>query len=146
MALTVVVNTDEVAPEATAVAPLLERAVYAALLDAGLEDAEISLALLDDEAIASLNEEYLEHEGPTDVLSFALYGADEAPLGDVYVGYAQALRQAAQHDVPAEEELARLAIHGTLHVLGEDHPEGPERLESGMWARQERILDAVLGR
>jgi len=106
---------------------------------------EISLTLLDDEAIAALNRRYLGREGPTDVLAFSL-GEPTAPLGDVYVGFQQAGRQAAEHGVPLEEELARLAIHGTLHVLGHDHPEGPERTRSAMIRLQERLLGELMGR
>src|SRR5437879_4881914 len=43
------------------------------------------------------------------------------------------------------EELVRLAVHGTLHVLGFDHPEGPGRTRSAMWHRQERYVRRLLG-
>jgi probable rRNA maturation factor len=65
-------------------------------------------------------------------------------LGDIYVGYDQATRQAEEAGVPLPEELARLAIHGTLHVLGHDHPEGPERLESAMFRLQEQLVRRVM--
>lgn len=118
----------------------VERAVRAALRAEGHDDAELSVAFLDDAAITALNREYLDHDRPTDVISFALHGEGEPPLGDVYVGVDQALRQAAELGVDPREELLRLAVHGTLHVLGWDHPEGEERLESGMFRRQEEIL------
>jgi probable rRNA maturation factor len=124
---------------------LLARAVRAALRDRKVPDAEMSLALLDDAAIADLNARFLAHDGVTDVISFALYGEGETPVGDIYVGYEQALRQAAAAGVDAAEELVRLAVHGTLHVLGFEHPDGPERTESEMWILQERIVAGVLG-
>jgi ssRNA-specific RNase YbeY (16S rRNA maturation enzyme) len=43
-----------------------------------------------------------------------------------------------------KEELTRLAIHGALHVMGEDHPDGLDRLESPMFVLQERLLSEVL--
>src|SRR5688572_12985643 len=55
----------------------LERAARAACESLGVEVAEISVALLDDPAIASMNEGHLGHEGPTDVLAFALYEEGE---------------------------------------------------------------------
>ena len=122
---------------------LLRRAARAALAAEGVTQGELSLTLLSDAAIAELNERYLGRQGPTDVIAFPLYEGDEAPVGDVYIGYDQALRQAAALGVPAAEELARLAIHGTLHILGYDHPEG-RRERSRMWQVQERILHEVM--
>jgi probable rRNA maturation factor len=79
------------------------------------------------------------------VLSFALHDEGEPPLGDVYVGVEQARRQAAEAGVAETEELVRLAVHGTLHVLGWDHPEEPEaRFRSPMWLRQEALVAEVM--
>jgi probable rRNA maturation factor len=46
--------------------------------------------------------------------------------------------------VSAQEELLRLVVHGTLHVLGHDHPESDARTKSPMWRKQERILARVV--
>lgn len=122
---------------AAAVATVLERE--------GAGPARISLAFVADPEIARLNRDYLSHEGPTDVISFALSGPGEPVVGDVYVGAAQAARQAEELGVPLAEELLRLAVHGTLHVLGHDHPEGDEREGSQMYVRQEALLAEILG-
>ncbi|HEX7091474.1 MAG TPA: rRNA maturation RNase YbeY [Longimicrobiales bacterium] len=122
---------------------LLGRAARATLAAEGVTRGELSLTLLSDSAMTELNRRYLGRRGPTDVIAFPLYEGDEAPVGDVYIGYDQALRQAAALGVPAAEELARLAIHGTLHILGYDHPEG-QRERSRMWQVQERILREVM--
>ncbi len=120
-------------------------AVEATLADRDVEVAEISLALLDDAAIRALNLEHLGHDRATDVISFALYGEDEPVLGDVYVGWEQAVRQAAEVGVPLLEELTRLAVHGTLHVLGWDHPDpAAARSDSEMYRLQEAIVAAVV--
>jgi probable rRNA maturation factor len=118
----------------------VEAAVRHVLAAEGVAAAEISVALVSDAEIASLNEDYLQHEGPTDVISFALHEPGEPPLGDVYVGVEQAVRQAAEFGATPAEEILRLAIHGTLHVLGWEHPEGAGRTESEMFARQEELL------
>lgn len=110
-----------------------------------VEEAEISVAFLDDAAVARLNQDYLSHQGPTDVISFPLHAQGERPLGDIYVGAEQAARQAAELGVPVAEELLRLAVHGTLHVLGYDHPEEPGREESEMYRLQEELLASFLG-
>jgi probable rRNA maturation factor len=122
----------------------VEAAVRHVLRAEGVEEAEISLALLDDAAIAAMNQEYLDHEGPTDVITFAMHEGEEPPLGDIYVGVEQAVRQAAEWSVAPAEEVLRLAVHGTLHVLGYEHPDGPERVESEMFIRQEELLRSFL--
>ncbi len=122
---------------------LLERAVLATLRDAGVSAAEISLTLLDDEGIRNLNARYLGKDRPTDVIAFSL-GDGGQTLGDVYIGYVQAGRQARELGLELREELVRLAIHGTLHVLGHDHPQGDERESSPMFARQESLVRAIV--
>ncbi len=122
----------------------LEAVVRHVLLAEGIGRAEISVALLDDGAIAAMNGQYLEHEGPTDVITFAMHEGDEPPLGDVYVGVEQAVRQAAEFGATPEEEVLRVAVHGVLHVLGYQHPEGPERTHSEMFVRQEELLRSFL--
>jgi probable rRNA maturation factor len=124
---------------------LLERAVRHTLDAEGIWSGEISVALLDDGAIRALNRDHLGHDAPTDVLAFALHDEGEPPLGDVYVGVEQARRQAAEAAVAETEELVRLVVHGTLHVLGWDHPDGPAaRFRSPMWVRQEALVAEVM--
>jgi len=123
----------------------VEAAVRHVLRAEGVASAEISVALVSDVEIASLNEDYLQHEGPTDVISFALHEPGESPLGDVYVGVEQAVRQSAEFGATPADEVLRLAIHGTLHVLGWQHPEGAGRTESEMFARQEALLKGFVG-
>jgi probable rRNA maturation factor len=121
---------------------LLEAAVRKALVADGRE-AELSVTLVDDAEIRRLNREYRGRDRSTDVLAFSL-GSPEEPLGDVYVGADQARRQAEALGVPLNEELVRLAIHGTLHVLGHDHPGGGDRFTSPMYVLQEKLLGEAL--
>lgn len=122
---------------------LLERAVHVVLDDADVVDAELSLTLLDDPGIRDLNARYLDRNRPTDVIAFSLPGPEGQVVGDVYIGVEQAMRQAAEGG-SLTEELVRLAVHGTLHVLGHDHPEGEDRLSSPMFHHQERLVRATL--
>ncbi len=122
----------------------IEAVVRWVLREEAVKTAELSVALLDDAEIARMNQEYLEHEGPTDVISFALHHPGDPPLGDVYVGVEQAVRQAAEFGASPAEEVLRLAVHGTLHVLGYDHPKEAGRAESEMFARQEELLKSFL--
>jgi rRNA maturation RNase YbeY len=125
-------------------APLkLLRCAVERVLRGAADQAEVSLTLVSDEEITSLNREYLGKDHPTDVIAFNL-GDEHVPLGDVYVCVSQAERQAVELNVSVKEELTRLAIHGALHVMGEDHPDGLDRLESPMFVLQERLLSEVL--
>lgn len=105
--------------------------------------AAVSVTFLGPERMRALNREYLGHDVPTDVLSFALPQPDGSLAGDVYICRAVAARQAAAHGVTPREELLRLVVHGTLHVLGHDHPEGAGRERSAMWRAQERYLRSL---
>ncbi len=118
---------------------VVERAARAALRDRGVEEGELSVTLLDDAGMAAMNRQWKGREGATDVLAFALHEEGAPLMGDVYVGVERAAEQATELGEPVARELARLAIHGTLHVLGLDHPE-EGREESEMWRQQERIL------
>lgn len=125
---------------------LLVRAVEIVLDSEGVDEGELSVTLMDDQGIRGLNQEYLDRDYVTDVIAFTLSGDGEALMGDVYIGFEQAMRQANQMGIDRSRELARLAIHGVLHVLGHDHPEGEERTDSPLWVLQEdlvtRLLDA----
>lgn len=123
---------------------LVRRAVLHTLrsLDAG--DAQLSVTLCSDPRMRELNREWLKRDRPTDVLAFPLWEPGEPPVGDVYIGLERARAQAAEHGIPVEQELIRLAVHGTLHALGHDHPEGAGRQRSEMWRTQERLV-AELG-
>jgi probable rRNA maturation factor len=126
---------------------LLSRAVAIALDSQNVTAGAISLTLMGDEGIRALNQEYLGRGYVTDVISFMLSDPEdgvEPLLADVYLGFEQAVRQADQMGIKSHHELARLAIHGTLHVLGHDHPEGEDRVESPMWVLQETLLARLL--
>ncbi len=116
------------------------------LLDvAGERRSALSLTLVNDEAIRSLNRDYRGKDRATDVLSFALDGDGQAPaerlLGDVVISVDTARRQAAGYDASLQRELYRLLIHGILHLLGHDHEAANERR---IMEREERKLaDAI---
>jgi probable rRNA maturation factor len=135
----------QVNAEAAAGAPvdLIERAVRLTLAHERRTEAELSVTLLPDAEIQALNRDYLSRDRPTDVIAFSL-GTEGQTLGDVYLGIDQAARQAEELGASLDEELVRLAVHGTLHVLGHDHPEGVDREESPMFVLQERLVGELL--
>jgi probable rRNA maturation factor len=126
-----------------------------------LSETEVSLLFVDEATIAALNVRFLEKEGPTDVLSFPIEdesdrsgrspdeggtgpGSIEADtgrlvlLGDVVICPAVAARNAVEHEVTVDDELALLVVHGILHLLGMDHEldEEAERMEQ----REQQLL------
>jgi probable rRNA maturation factor len=111
----------------------------------GVRDARLSITFVDDRRIASLNRRHLGHRGATDVISFTLARPTSRSqlIGDIYIAPDVARRNAAQQGVGVREELTRLVVHGTLHVLGFDHPEGHGRRESLMWRRQEKLVESL---
>ena len=117
----------------------LKRMVTKLVTDAGVREAELSLALVGAGAIRKLNREYLGHDWVTDVIAFDLSsGGGGMLMGDIYICLVQAGEQARRFGVSHEEELFRLAAHGTLHLLGYDHENDGEREE--MFAVQERAV------
>lgn len=118
-------------------------AVQAAAGAQGIDQGEISVTFVDAPAIAALNRTHRGHPDPTDVIAFNLAETD-APLGDVYICPDVARESAAGLGLTPREELLRLVVHGVLHVLGWDHPDGEERWESEMYRRQEEILAKLL--
>ncbi len=117
------------------------RLLHETLRREGISSAELSVTFVGDSKMARLHGRYLGRPQPTDVLSFALHEDGADPLGDIYVGHDQALRQAKAAGIEPAEEMARLAVHGALHVLGYDHPSGADREGSEMFRLQERLLD-----
>ena len=83
--------------------------------------ASISIALVDDAAIHRVNRAYLDHDCPTDVISFLLSEPDDAELtGELVVSTQTALAMSAQLKVPAWSELVLYVVHGLLHLCGYD--------------------------
>lgn len=115
--------------------------------------AELSIVVVDEDAMAELHEKWMGEPGPTDVLAFPMDelrpggGArgdaegpsDPALLGDVVLCPQVAARQAAEAGHSAQDELELLCTHGILHLLGYDHAEPEEHKE--MFGLQARLLE-----
>ncbi len=125
--------------------PLLEAAVRRVFRREGVEKGDVTVVFLSDEPIRELNRRWLDHEWVPDVLTFPLNGSGEPPAGDIYVGVEEAARQAERVGVSFPEELVRLVVHGTLHLLGYDHPEAPEEREiSEQYRIQEEVVAELM--
>jgi probable rRNA maturation factor len=121
----------------------LVRRVVQAVLRAERHQALISVTFLGRDAMRRLNAEHKGHDHPTDVLTFSLRGPAGESIGDIYICPWIARREARGRGIPLRKELIRLVVHGTLHALGLEHPEGAERTRSAMWRRQERYVEAL---
>ncbi len=122
------------------------REIVEATLEAErVREALISVAFVGATTISRLNRDYLSRSGPTDVIAFGLErgGSSTPVIGDIYICPRVAEQNARRLGIPVKRELARLIVHGTLHVLGLDHPEDDTRASSAMWRKQERILDSI---
>lgn len=126
----------------------MRQAIRLLLRQEGRNRGDISIVLTDDEEIRALNRAYRGKDEPTDVLSFSLWetSAEEArldvttieeelPLGEIYISVPTALRQAQAGGRSLEEEVAFLAVHGVMHLLGyEDETEqGYQQMHQRGW-------------
>ncbi len=124
----------------------LRRVANAVLRGIGQSKAELSVALVDDASIAELNGQYRAKPRPTDVLSFSLVEGDFADhrggmLGDVVISVETAAMQAAERHRSLDETVARLLVHGVLHLIGHDHEDDAEA--RAMQAEERRLLKAL---
>jgi probable rRNA maturation factor len=116
--------------------------------------AEVSLIFTNEGVMADLNEQFMGHKGPTDVLSFPIdvepdptgrvpdaggTGPGEPPttdipqlVGDIVICPSVALRNSVDHECSFDDEIALLVVHGVLHLRGWDHviDEEAERMEA----------------
>jgi len=109
----------------------------------GYPDHELSLLIVDDPQIESINGQYLHHEGPTNVISFAMQEGQfpqVSPflLGDVVISADTAKKEADLAGITFRQRLIELLIHGTLHLAGFDHEQ--DEAEAQIMEAKSRIL------
>lgn len=127
------------------------------LVDLDLSDAELSVAITDDDEIRELNKVFRHRDKATDVLAFAMREGEAVVasppserrakkrkselLGDVVVSVETARRQAKEHRRPLDAEMRMLLAHGLLHLVGYDHQ--TDREEAVMNAATDRLCRAA---
>lgn len=86
----------------------------------GIQSASVSIAIVDDATIERLNQQYLTHQGPTDVLSFVLEASDGRREGEIIASAETAAASAERYGWEVADELLLYVIHGALHLVGFD--------------------------
>jgi len=122
-------------------ATTIRRVAQSILVQAGHPTAQLSLSLVGKTRMRSLNRKYRGRDYPTDVLAFPMESMGEQTeifLGDVVICLPMAIGQASRFGNSADQEILRLLIHGTLHLLGYDHEQSPR--EATRMQRKERAM------
>jgi probable rRNA maturation factor len=104
--------------------------------------AVVSVTVLSSAAMRGLNRRTLGRDRATDVIAFGLAHPGRL-VGDIYI-CPEAARRLRAPGTSEREELLRVLVHGTLHVLGYDHPDGRARTTCAMWRRQERYVRRLI--
>ena len=111
------------------------------LKQAGHPAAQLSLSMVGKTRMQSLNKKYRRKDYPTDVLAFPMANMGKQAggfLGDLVICLPVAIGQASRFGNTPDQELCRLLIHGTLHLLGYDHERGSQ--EAARMQRKERLI------
>jgi probable rRNA maturation factor len=129
--------------------PRMLRRIAAALLEnlLGISDYELGIHLVSARTSAQLNQQFLQHEGPTDVITFDFregYTETAAELsGEIHISVAVAEKQAREFETNWQEELVRYIVHGVLHLRGYDDLDPDKRRI--MKREENRLLKRLAG-
>jgi probable rRNA maturation factor len=110
----------------------------------GVIFAEIDIAVVNDEQMTTINEQFLNHEGTTDVITFDLSNEmlENGLCGEIVICCDAAAREADERKITTQRELLLYVTHGLLHLL--DYNDTKPKPRARMHARQEELLDAFL--
>jgi rRNA maturation RNase YbeY len=103
----------------------MKRVVERVLKGEKVRNAQVSIVMVSDASIHAMNRQYLQHDYPTDIITFPL--EEESIDGELYISVETAQRQAVEYGVSLTNELLRLAAHGTLHLVGYDDTSDEQR-------------------
>ncbi len=123
---------------------MIQKKAQAILNALGCPNGELSLLIVDDPQIERLNKEYLQRNGPTNVIAFPMQTgefADIAPqlLGDVVISIETAAREGEMAGSSLEDRIIQLLVHGILHLLGYDHEKSEDEALK-MEAKSQELL------
>ncbi len=116
----------------------------------GAEGSELSISIVGDRSIRRINRDYLQKDGPTNVISFSLQegefgGVNPDALGDVVISADTAAREAIEAEISFEERLFFLLMHGILHLTGYDHERSGDAEAHRMEVKEQELFAMLRG-
>jgi probable rRNA maturation factor len=99
---------------------LLEKIAAATLEELELNTEELSIVLISAKEMAAINEKFLQHEGPTDVITFDYAEGINGVSGEIFICPEVAEKQAKEFKTTRQSEVVRYVVHGILHLAGHD--------------------------
>lgn len=107
-------------------------------------DSELSVVMVDDQKISELNLQYLNREGPTNVIAFPMQEGDCSGInpnlaGDVVISVDTAKKESREAQMDFDERIDQLLVHGILHLFGYDH----ERTEAEAMVMENKALELM---
>ena len=146
-------NRQKIVPVSKELRALVKRCCSETLYEEGYTgDFEVSLTFTDNAGLREVNRKYREIDRETDVLSFPMTDEGEDftvdpetgcfMLGDIVISLEKARAQAEEYGHSFKREVAFLAVHSMLHLLGYDH-ERSEEEEREMFGKQDIVLEAM---
>ena len=126
----------------------IRRTIMLLLKSVNCADKEISLSFVNDEIIQQLNNQYLNKDKPTNVLSFSLQEGEfnninPNVLGDIVISVDTAARDASKSKLLFEQEIVFLIIHGILHLLGYNHENTTKEETKKMQIKEKELFNIV---
>lgn len=116
--------------------------VISAIEASGNNCGELTYIFCSDDFLLDINQRYLQHDTFTDIITFD-YSQDDLISGDIFISTERVRENAAAFEVDFEHELARVMIHGVLHLLGfDDHSEEDKKK---MRAEEDRLISTLIG-
>lgn len=108
------------------------------ILAEGFKLGELSFIFSDDEYLLSINKEYLNHDTYTDIITFDNSDVDKLIVGDIFISIDRIRENSKKFNVNEQDELHRVMIHGTLHLLG--YPDKGKEAKKVMTAKEDHYL------
>jgi probable rRNA maturation factor len=117
---------------------LLEKITAAALEELKIKEAELGIVLIGTKEMATMNQKFLGHAGPADVITFDYSEKPKQLHGEVFVCVSVAEKQAKEFGTSRQSEVARYVVHGILHLIGHDDLQAEARKK--MKREEERLV------